>query len=322
MKLINILDRIKELGIELPTTIGESREQAHRFKKIRDDLENTTNVKNCISKGITTNTTKIKYISGLTIQRGLARSKEFQDSIPFNESERIRITGKYFPKYSNYKNIQFYIPNIEKQIYINGRIVWLGYSYTSIDFSLDDSNYIISDSFLELSTTSECIFDTKYLLCVLNSSITKYIINSLQKRNNKNFIILVSKQVIGEVSVPNVEKDVQKCFAKLVDYIFFFNRQTRLNSSDRVIHFYFRHVIEICIFNLYFKTDFDEVLQHFGKQSFDIFDTVKNLPKINSTTTLKSARDVFNEINNPSHTIRLLVSLLKNYEPFKTFLIN
>jgi len=91
----------------------------------------------------------------------------------------------------------------------------------------------------------------------------------------------------------------------------FLKKQPLHDSTDKIMSFFFEHVIDVAVTELFFK-------EQVNKEKFEIIKHLQNLPDTTNNVTLNSIREIYSQFNNPNHPIRNAVSLLKNYEPLKT----
>jgi len=188
------------------------------------------------------------------------------------------------------------------------KIVWIEISDRA-NFTYDDKGMYLTNSAYFLTCESDKV-SLKYLLAILNSKVADFYFSQKTARIAGGRM-RYTKQYVEQIPVPDITLEEQKPFIILVDFILFLKAQQFENSTDRIMSFFFEHVIDVAVIELFFK-------EQIQKEKFEIIKHLLNLPGSKNIITLDEIRCIYNEFNNPNHPIRNAVSVLKNYEPLKT----
>jgi hypothetical protein len=188
------------------------------------------------------------------------------------------------------------------------KIVWIEISDRA-NYAYDNKGMYLTNSayFLTCKDDKVCL---KYILAVLNSTVADFYFSQKTARIAGGRM-RYTKQYVEQIPVPEISLDEQKPFIALVNIILFLKKQLLEDSTDRIMSFFFEHVIDVAVAELFFK-------EQIHKENFEIIKHLQNLPESEDALTLDKIRSIYSEFNNPSHPIRNAVSLLKNYEPLKT----
>lgn len=224
-----------------------------------------------------------------------------------------------------YKHLQQWQPQLEERLdkgehwtnlrncaflleFDKPKIVWIEISDRA-NYAYDDKGMYLTNSAYFLTCKSDNV-SLKYLLAVLNSKVADFYFSQKTARIAGGRM-RYTKQYVEQIPVPEIPIEQQKPFIALVDFILFLKKQPLHDSTDKIMSFFFEHVIDVAVTELFFK-------EQVNKEKFEIIKHLQNLPDTTNNVTLDKIREIYNEFNNPNHPIRNAVSLLKNYEPLKT----
>ena len=188
------------------------------------------------------------------------------------------------------------------------KIVWIEISDRA-NYAYDDKGMYLTNSAYFLTCKNDQV-SLKYLLAVLNSKVADFYFSQKTARIAGGRM-RYTKQYVEQIPVPEISMEDQKPFISLVNLILFIKKQHLENSTDKIMSFFFEHVIDAAVAELFFK-------EQINKAGFEILKHLRKLPDSDKTLFLDLIRNIYTEFNNPNHPIRNAVSLLKNYEPFKT----
>ncbi|NLF41898.1 MAG: hypothetical protein GX587_04320 [Bacteroidales bacterium] len=188
------------------------------------------------------------------------------------------------------------------------KIVWIEISDRA-NYAYDDKGMYLTNSAYFLTCKSDNV-SLKYLLAVLNSKVADFYFSQKTARIAGGRM-RYTKQYVEQIPVPEIQIEQQKPFIALVDFILFLKKQSLHDSTDKIMSFFFEHVIDVAVTELFFK-------EQVNKEKFEIIKHLQNLPDTTNNVTLDNIREIYSQFNNPNHPIRNAVSLLKNYEPLKT----
>lgn len=224
-----------------------------------------------------------------------------------------------------YKHLQQWQPQLEERLdkgehwtnlrncaflleFDKPKIVWIEISDRA-NYAYDDKGMYLTNSAYFLTCKSDNV-SLKYLLAVLNSKVADFYFSQKTARIAGGRM-RYTKQYVEQIPVPVIPIEQQKPFIALVDFILFLKKQPLHDSTDKIMSFFFEHVIDVAVTELFFK-------EQVNKEKFEIIKHLQNLPDTTNNVTLANIREIYSQFNNPNHPIRNAVSLLKNYEPLKT----
>ena len=185
------------------------------------------------------------------------------------------------------------------------KIVWIEISDRA-NFAYDDKGMYLTNSAYFL-VCDEKAFLTKYILAILNSKVSDYYF-SQHTAKIAGGRMRYTGQYVGLIRIPESSKSVQKCFEILVDYILFLKAQHSNDSHARMMPYFFEHVIDLAIYELFFPEDM-------FKAGFEI---MKHVEKLENKLNFAYIKNVYDDFNAVSHPIRNAISLVKSHEPFST----
>lgn len=190
--------------------------------------------------------------------------------------------------------------------YEKPKIVWIEISDRA-NYAYDDKGMYLTNSAYFLTCKNNNV-SLKYLLAVLNSKVADFYFCQKTARIAGGRM-RYTKQYVEQIPIPEISLERQKPFISLVDKILFLKDASKEDSSINKIIYFFEHVVDLAVYELYFKEDVH-------KAGFEVQKYV-----IDSESILLNFKDIENlylKWNNVYHPIRNAVTTLKNYEPFKT----
>jgi len=290
----------------------------HIQKKVKDDLINFDKKNGAIIK---------QLLRGKDIKR---YGYEFGDWFIINTHNGVREIGlpridvvKDYPKI--YEHLQRWQKELEERQdkgehwtnlrncaflmeFEKPKIVWIEISDRA-NYTFDDNGMYLTNSAYFLTCKSDK-YNLKYILAILNSKVADFIFSQKTARIAGGRM-RYTKQFVEQIPIPELSLSEQQPFIKLADFVLYLKEQKLTDSTDKIMSFYFEHIIDLAVYELFFKEDVK-------KAGYDIISKINKLPEINSKSKLEEIRNIYKELNNASHPIRNAVSLLKKHEPFKT----
>lgn len=188
------------------------------------------------------------------------------------------------------------------------KIVWIEISDRA-NYAYDDRGMYLTNSAYFLTCKNNNV-SLKYLLAVLNSKVADFYFSHKTARIAGGRM-RYTKQYVEQIPIPEISYKEQKPFIALVNIILFLKNQTLENSSEKIMHFFFEHVIDVAVAELYFK-------EQLAKEKFEIIKHLHSLPDNEDKLSLEKIQNIYNDFNKSTHPVRYAITFLKNYEPMKT----
>lgn len=122
----------------------------------------------------------------------------------------------------------------------------------------------------------------KYILAVLNSTVSDYYIRKLGVTRNGGYFEY-KPMFIEQLPIPKISIEQQQPFIQLVDYILFIKKQPFYTSTDldfaeeRLMSNFFENLIDALVYELYFPEELHE-----AKKQFMSLVVQENLPDLDS----------------------------------------
>jgi len=192
--------------------------------------------------------------------------------------------------------------------YEKNKIVWIEIS-DKANFAYDDKGMYLTNSAYFLTCESDKV-SLKYLLAILNSKVSDFYFSQKTARIAGGRM-RYTKQYVEQIPIPEISLEEQKPFIALVNFILFLKKQQFTDSTERIMSFFFEHIIDVAVAELYFK-------EQINKDKFEVIKHLQNLPDSDDQLLMDKIRNIYNVLNNPNHPVRYAISFLKNYEPMKT----
>lgn len=171
--------------------------------------------------------------------------------------------------------------------YEKEKIVWMeisdrgNYAYDSSGMYITNSAYFLSGDNL------------KYLLAVLNSKVADYYffqVTAVIAGGRKRY----TKQYVEQIPVPQISKEEQKPFEKIVDYILFLKSIEGDKRAKQMFN-YFEQVLNTMVYELYFE-------EHVREKGLEIIKYISEVPEV--FKDLVEVEAVYQKIHDKNHPIR------------------
>lgn len=186
------------------------------------------------------------------------------------------------------------------------KIVWIEISDRA-NYAYDDKGMYLTNSAYFLTCKNDNV-SLKYLLAVLNSKVADFYFSQKTARIAGGRM-RYTKQYVEQIPIPEISLDRQKPFISLVDKILFLKDASKQDSSLNKIIYFFEHVVDLAVYELYFKEDVH-------KAGFEVLKYVED--SVSVSLNIEAIRYLYLKWNDVNHPLRNAVSTLKNYEPFLT----
>ncbi|CAA6798697.1 MAG: Putative type IIS restriction /modification enzyme, N-terminal half [uncultured Sulfurovum sp.] len=162
-----------------------------------------------------------------------------------------------------------YLDDFEKD-----KIMWLELSDNS-KFTLDTKKY-----YLEMTVFFMTGEDLKYLLALLNSKLIYWYFNLICAESGVG-TNRWKKIYVEQLPIIKIQKEAQKPFEILVDYIIFLKASDKnidkYADNETIIKYHFEEVIDSLVYELYFRDEFQDKNIEFLKYAKKYFKPIENL---------------------------------------------
>jgi type I restriction-modification system DNA methylase subunit len=173
--------------------------------------------------------------------------------------------------------------------------------------TLDLKGYYVIDSILVFKQKKQSKFDNKYILSILNSSVTDFLYTKFTQEGGRTFA-QVKPLNVRKLFIPNTNELNQKTASNLVDYLLEWNKHKEKNTIEAK---FIESVLDTIVFQLFLeeqiKSAGKEILKHLGdlKPITDDMSEEKKLAIIQSE---------FERLYDPNHPVRFAIETLDSVE--------
>lgn len=263
--------------------------EKNKFLKISDVLD--------FYNGIATGPDKEKYFSFKKI------NQNYKPLLMGNNIGYYRIEDE--GRYINYDRAKLHRAREEKIFLAAEKIVMQRIRNLRLDrrlvCSLDTNRFYTFNSVNNLLLKSGSVYNIKYLLALLNSSLFNYLIK--QQSLNTN-ITLSDLELLPfkKIDFANkAQKIIHDSIATIVDYVLFLNSIELTNVTDLLMPKYFIQILDGIVYQLYFS----EVIKKNNRELVDKLDDLPDLVgKMSHEKKLGVIKTVFNRLNDKNHPVR------------------
>lgn len=173
--------------------------------------------------------------------------------------------------------------------------------------TFDTSGFYVIDSILVFKKTKKTDFDYKYLLSILNSSITDFLYTKFTQEGGRTFA-QVKPLNVRKLFIPNANKHNQSFTSLIVDYLLEWNKHKEKNTVESK---FFESVLDTIVFELFLneeiKSSGKEILKHLGNLR-PITDDMSEEEK------LAIIQSEFERLYDPNHPVRFAIETLDSVE--------
>lgn len=269
---------------------------SHQYFKISDVLD--------FYNGIATGPDKEKYFSFEKI------NKNYKPLIMGNNIGYYQINDD--GRYINYDRAKLHRPREEKIFLADEKIIMQRIRNLKLErrlvCTLDTGKYYTFNSVNNLLLRSDCKYDIRYFLALLNSSLLNYLLKkqSLNTNITQGDLELLPLKKIDLKN--NSEVLASKNIVNLVNYVLFTKSQSLNDVSNQLMPAYFEQIIDGMVYELYFpeliKKHKREIIQHLGELP-EFTDKMSNEQKMNI------CKKVFNRLYDREHPVRVNLEGMK-----------
>lgn len=194
------------------------------------------------------------------------------------------------------------------------KIVW-GNLATSPQFSLASIGfYLCAPANLIVSQ------DSYYLLAILNSKITQYIVSQNAAVRQGGFLEF-KPMYVSQISIPNAQPQEKSAIETLVNYIIYLTAELKdipshgekmvETAEDKLMLSYFEQVVDALVMELYLPeelhSDDKYFMSHVLSENLPAFDTIKG-------DKMPALRQIFKRLFDSEHPIRVNIYFLNSLE--------
>ncbi len=172
--------------------------------------------------------------------------------------------------------------------------------YRAVDNSFAFSNkpfYASIDVFFINITDSK--FQTRYINCILCSTVIEYWLNKNCKRKGK--ILELYQKPLSAIPIIEAETTLQELFSIICDYIIFSLHYQFLDDLDKLIPRYFQQIIDGMVYELYFPGLLKKYNREIIKHLDDLPEFTDNM---SDNKKMSICKEVFNRLNEKEHPVR------------------
>jgi len=173
--------------------------------------------------------------------------------------------------------------------------------------TLDLRGYYVIDSILVFKQRKQSNYDNKYILSVLNSSVTDFLYTKFTQEGGRTFA-QVKPLNVRKLFIPKANDFNQKTVSNLVDYLLEWNKHKEKNTIEAK---FFESVLDTIVFQLFLEEEIKsagkEILKHLGdlKPITDDMSEEKKLAIIQSE---------FERLYDPNHPVRFAIETMDSVE--------
>ena len=181
-------------------------------------------------------------------------------------------------------------------------------------FSLDTTNtYIDMTAFIIASSN-------KYLLGILNSSVSTYYLSGISSQIRGSYLRYKS-QYVSQIPIPTANEAEQKSIETLVGYVLHLTAALKDipssgdSSMDKLMTRYFEQIIDAAVMELYLPEELHENNTYFMRHLLSA-----NLPNIDTIKgdKIQTLREIFNRLFDKDHPIRVGIFFLDSIPVVRT----
>ena len=191
-----------------------------------------------------------------------------------------------------------------KELFTEPKII-LRQTADSVIATFDNNGFFVLNSILVFKIDTKFDVSYKFTLAMLNSKLTTFIYRNLTQEEGRGFAEVKPKN-IRKLFIPKTDRNTQRIFETLVDYIILlkqqeFNQNDDLKfAKDRLMVSFFERLIDCMVYELYFADELHKENKYFIEplQKESLTD-VQNMGN-----KLEEIRAIFEKLNDKNHTIK------------------
>ena len=173
--------------------------------------------------------------------------------------------------------------------------------------TIDSIGFYVIDSILVFKKSKKTDFEYKYLLSVLNSTITDFLYTKFTQEGGRTFA-QVKPLNVRKLFIPHANESNQRVTSVLVDYLVEWNKHKEKNTIESK---YFQSVLDVIIFQLFLEEEIKsagkEILKHLG----DLKPIADDMSEEEKLAIIQSE---FERLYDPNHPVRFAIETLDSVE--------
>ncbi len=173
--------------------------------------------------------------------------------------------------------------------------------------TIDSSGFYVIDSILVFKKAKKTDFDYKYLLSILNSSITDFLYTKFTQEDGRTFA-QVKPLNVRKLFIPNENKHHRSFTTFIVDYLIEWNKHKEKNTVESK---FFESVLDAIVFELFLNEEIKsagkEILKHLG----DLKPITDDMSEEEKLAIIQSE---FERLYDPNHPVRFAIETLDSVE--------
>lgn len=173
--------------------------------------------------------------------------------------------------------------------------------------TIDSSGFYVIDSILVFKKAKKTDFNYKYLLSILNSSITDFLYTKFTQEGGRTFA-QVKPLNVRKLFIPNANTLHQSFTTLIVDYLLEWNKHKEKNTVESK---FFESVLDTIVFELFLEKEIKsagkEILKHLG----DLKPITEDMSEEKKLAIIQSE---FERLYDPNHPVRFAIETLDSVE--------
>jgi len=171
----------------------------------------------------------------------------------------------------------------------------------------DSNGFYVIDSILVFKKSQKTDFSYKYLLSILNSTITDFLYTKFTQEGGRTFA-QVKPLNVRKLFVPNSNKNSQKITSFIVDYLIEWNKAKEKNTIESK---FFESVLDVIVYELFLaeeiKSAGKEILKHLG----DLKPITDDMSEEEKLAVIQSE---FERLSHAEHPVKQAMDTLEEVE--------
>lgn len=173
--------------------------------------------------------------------------------------------------------------------------------------TLDLNGFYVIDSILVFKQKKQSSFDYKYILSILNSSVTNFLYTKFTQEGGRTFA-QVKPLNVRKLFIPKTNESNQKITSRLVDYLIEWNKHKEKNTIEAK---YFEFILDAIIFQLFLS----EEIKSAGKEILIYLDDLIPITdEMSEEEKLAIIQSEFERLYDPNHPVRFAIETLDSVE--------
>jgi hypothetical protein len=173
--------------------------------------------------------------------------------------------------------------------------------------TFDKEAYYVIDSILVFKKKVDCVFNYKFILAILNSTVNDFLYNKFSQEGGRTFAQVKPKNV-RKLYIPKTKSTNQEYIDVIVDYL---SEVSKIENAGADLFSFFELVLDAVSFELFLPNEFQTTNKTILKHLSDLKPINDNMRDEEKLGIIQSE---YERLYHPDHPVRFAIETIDSIE--------